>query len=133
MEELKEIEKLKEQINNLQAVVNRLEAGETKYMSMPQQVLRQRNDLFRKYFGSDKEFAQKTGVEKGYAYRLLTAINEGVSKIADATYKHIKNFDTNKQVKTIIKTDEMLKEYLNVCDFYYCMVSSQILNKKVRK
>lgn len=130
MGDLQEIELLKQQISNLEKIVDRLEKGESKYVSWAERLKSEKAKLARKYFGDIEDCEKTIGCSHHTAAMFRETIVNSINRIVDATYKIKNNKSSDSQVKLFINTDDKLSEYLSICEFYYKTTAIQIFGSE---
>lgn len=125
MSDNKEIQELKEQINNLKDIVTRLEQGETKY-ERPDLILRKRkNELYDKILGKRDE-ANDVHI---YWARRECFVNS-CTKIVNQIFKAKRNCKSNDNIRSLVTTSVDIEEY---CGIYERFLNAIVEEEKEGK
>lgn len=119
-----ELVELKKQIDNLQSIVNRLEKGESKYVTPERKFVKGRSALFTKYFGTHEEIQKALNIDTSTAWHFEEAMKRGIHTTADALYRIKYKVPSNRQIKTVVDDDTKLSNYLDICE--QCMSGAAI-------
>lgn len=118
-------DELQRQIDELKKTVERLQIGETRYVSMVVRMRRVRKNALEKYYGNWKYFSntniqicppEKTWTDYDY-------LESGTMRLTNIMYKHGRNLSNSKNIASAVETEADMQEYEEIANYITdCMV-----------
>lgn len=116
---MSEKEELQKQIDELKAVVERLQSGETKYESLPKRMQRIRKKAFEKYYGNWEHFIH-TSIQiapDGKSWSDRDYLETGATRMTNIIFKHGRDISNSKNIFSTVTCEADLIEYEEIANY----------------
>lgn len=130
-----EQESLQKQIDELRGIVDRLQAGETKYMTPAQYMRKTKEDALSKYYGTWEQFrdTEIQCVPYGKKWNDRDFLRTGCSKLTDIIFKHGNDFTASSNICGLVRTREDMELYEEIAEYVVSCVYSKVKEIRERK